>query len=200
MDFLIDFFKNNFENCVWLAVLLVSMCPTLESKIAIPLAMNSSIWGNNSLSPFMTLVITFIGSILPSYLIILFARKLKKKTTGFISSNFFRKYSIKGASIETKPSIFKKYLALAGFVAIPIPLTGVWAGSLIAGFTDLNPNYSFLAISIGALISASAITLICTIFTNSVSYIFIISLVIVILFLFIDLFISIFKKENVKSI
>jgi len=51
MNFLVDFFSNNFENCIWLAIILIAICPTLESKIAIPLAMNTDIWGNNALPP-----------------------------------------------------------------------------------------------------------------------------------------------------
>lgn len=196
MDFVVDFFVDNFQNCIWLVAILIAMCPTLESKIAIPLAMNTSIWGANALSPFVSFLLAFLGSIIPSYLIMLIARKLKSKTTGFISSKLFHKYTIKGSSIESKQSEIKKYLALAGFVAVPLPLTGVWTGSLIAGFTNLNLNYSFLAIAIGGAISAGAITLLCSIFTNSISYIFMISIIIVIAFLFIDLFWSMFKRKK----
>lgn len=199
MDFLADFFVQNFAGCVWLAVILVAMCPTLESKIAIPLAMNTAMWGSSTLSPFIAFLLASLGSILPSYLIILLSRKCKNKATGFISSGIFRKYTIKGSSFENKSSEIKKYLCLAGFVSIPLPLTGVWTGSLIAGMTNLKLNYAFLSISIGGLISAGAMTLLCTIFTNSISYIFIISLIIVILFLFVDLFLSIYKHKKIKS-
>ncbi len=194
MDNIINFFVEHFDNCVWLAVILIAMCPTLESKIAIPFAMNSAIWGNNSLSPFLALIIAFIGAMIPSFLIMLLARKLRGKTTGFISSKFLHHYSTKSAYIEDKQSGFKKYLALAGFVAVPLPLTGVWTGSLIAGLSNLDLKYSFLTITIGTLISTSAITLLCVLLENSISYILIISLIIIILFLFVDLFISLIKK------
>ncbi len=194
MDFIVDFFAEHFENCVWLAVLLIALCPTLESKIAIPFAMNSAIWGNSALSPLSALFISFIGAMLPSILIIILSRKLKGKTTGFISSKFLHRYTTKSAYIESKHSNIKKYLALAGFVAVPLPLTGVWTGSLIAGLSNLDIKFSFLTIAIGTLISTSAITLLCVLFENSISYILIISLIIIIAFLFIDLFISIVKK------
>ena len=196
MDFVIDFFTDNFQNCIWLVAILIAMCPTLESKIAIPLAMNSSIWGDSALPPFLSFLLAFLGSIIPSYLIMFVARKLKSKTTGFISSKLFHKYTIKGSSIESNQSEIKKYLALAGFVAVPLPLTGVWTGSLIAGLSNLNLNYSFLVITFGSAISAGAITLLCSIFTNSISYIFIISLIIVITFLFVDLLLSMLKRKR----
>ncbi len=196
MDFIIDFFVDHFENCVWLAVVLIAICPTLESKIAIPFAMNVSLWGDNALSPILTLFIAFFASLLPSYLIMIIVRKLKGKTTGFISSKFMHRYLTKSAIIENKKSNFKKYLALAGFVAIPLPLTGVWTGSLIAGLSNLDLKFSFLTIAIGTLISTSAITLLCTLFENSISYILIMSLLIIIVFLFVDLFISIIRKYH----
>lgn len=194
-----DFIINNFENCIWLIVLLIAMCPTLESKIAIPLAMNTAFWGNNAYSPLIALILAFIGSILPSLFLILISRKIKSKTAGFVTSNFIQKYKTKSARIENGKSDFKKYLLLACFVAIPIPLTGVWTGSIVAGFTNLDLKYSFISISIGAFISASAITLLCTLFNNSISYILMISIFIIILFLFFELifsFVSHYKKEK----
>lgn len=198
---LIEFFTSNFENCVWLAIILVALCPTLEGKIAIPLAMNVSIWGNNALSPILALLLSFLGAIIPCYPIILLTRNLKNKTTGFLSSNFLQKYYYKSNKIENKSSTFKKYLFLTGFVAVPLPLTGVWSGSLIAGLTNLNIHYSCLSIMIGTIISNIAITILCSIFTNSITYILIISLIIIISFLFIDLILSFIKikKRNQKQ-
>ena len=200
MDFVIDFITNNFENCIWLAVILVAICPTLESKISIPLAMNTIFWGNNAYSPLMSLLLSFIGSILPSLFIMILTRKIKGKTVGFVTSKFLQKYQIKSTMLESENSNLKKYILLTCFVAVPIPLTGVWTGSLIAGFSNLNLKYCFISIVIGAFISASAITLLCTIFTNSISYIFIISLLIIIVFLFFELFLSFLKQIKKKKI
>lgn len=65
MDFILDFFSSNFYNCVWLAVILIAICPTLESKIAIPFAMNTAIWGTHALTPFAAFILSFLGSLLP---------------------------------------------------------------------------------------------------------------------------------------
>lgn len=199
MELIINFFTNNFENCIWLAVLLVAVCPTLESKIAIPLAMNSAFWGNNAYSPLVALVLSFIGSILPSIFIIISTRKIKNKTTGFISSKFIQKYQAKCTEIEHQKSNLKKYLLLSCFVAVPIPLTGVWTGSIIAGLTNLNIKNCFISITIGAFISASAITILCSLFTNSIAYIFMISILIIIVFLFFEMFMSLIKHYKRKK-
>ena len=187
-----DFLTNNFENCVWLAIILVSMIPTLESKIAIPLAMNNEIWGNSAFSPWLAFLLAAVGSLIPSFFIIIIARKLKDRATGFITS----KYIQKSQEINKQESNFKKYLLLTGFVAIPFPLTGVWSGSLIAGFTNLNIKWSFISILLGNIISAGTITLLCCLFSTSLTYILIVSLLIIIVFLFIDLFISMFKTKK----
>ena len=45
------------------------------------------------------------------------------------------------------------YFALMLFVAIPLPITGVWSSSLIAWALGLNRWKSFLAISAGVIIA-----------------------------------------------
>lgn len=195
MNIVLDFLINNFQNCLWLLVILVAMCPALESKIAIPLALNSAFWGSNVLTPFYAFLLSFLASIIPYYFIVFVIRHIKKRTTGFISDKFFYKYSSKVANFQGKPNDLKKYLALTAFVAVPLPLTGVWTGSLIVGLSNLNIHYSFLAVSIGALLSSASITLLCSVFKNSIPYIFMISLFLIILFMSLDLLISMIKRK-----
>ena len=194
-----DFFSSNFYNCVWLAVILIAICPTLESKIAIPFAMNTAIWGTHALTPFAAFILSFLGSLLPCYAIMLIVRKIKSKTSGFVIDKILKKYISKSQNLENYKSNFSKYFTLATFVSVPLPLTGVWSGSLIAGLSNLNINYCFIAITIGSLISAAAITILCTLFENSIAYIFMISLVIIIAFMFVDLFISLIKSKAKKK-
>ncbi|MBQ8908927.1 MAG: small multi-drug export protein [Clostridia bacterium] len=195
MNGITEFLSNNFSSCVWLVVIIVAMIPTLESKIAIPLGMNTAIWGGHALSPFSAFVFAFIGNIIPCYIVMLLVRKIKQHTTMVLHSKFFQKYAIKGAQIERKNN-FSKYLALAGFVSVPIPLTGVWTGSLIGGISNLNIHYSFASIVAGAFVSAGIITILCALFSNSISYIFIFSLTIIIVFMFIDLIVGIIKTRK----
>lgn len=199
MNFILDFFTENFYNCVWLLVVIVAICPTLESKIAIPLAMNTALWGTNALSPFFALILSFLGSLLPSYIIMFIVRKIKSRTSGFIINKYLKKYISKSKNLENHKNNFLKYFMLTAFISVPLPLTGVWAGSLIAGLSNLNINYCFISITIGSLISATAITILCTLYENSITYILMISLVIIILFMFIDLFISLLKPKINKN-
>ena len=97
-----------------------------------------------------------------------------------------------------KTNNFTKYFMLTAFVAIPLPLTGVWSGSLILGLSNLDIKMGIISIIIGAIISAGMISLICNIFSNSISYILIISFIIILVFLFVDLFISLLR-EHIKN-
>ena len=53
-----------------------------------------------------------------------------------------------------------EYLGLLIFVALPLPFTGAWTGSLIAYLFDLEFKRSLFTIFIGVLIAASIMTII----------------------------------------
>ncbi len=59
------------------------------------------------------------------------------------------------ASLMT-PAIF---LGLMLFVALPIPGTGAWSGSLVAALFSLSKKYAFLAVLCGVIICAIIMTL-----------------------------------------
>lgn len=197
MENIASFFSDIFVSNAWLAVLIVAMIPTLESKIALPLGMNYAIWGNGALSPISALIFAFIGSIIPSFFVMIIGRKIKKHTSFCLHSKFFQKYAVKSVQIEKQKS-FKKYLALACFVAIPIPLTGVWSGSLIAGLSNLNPSYSFISIAIGSLISTIIIALLCTIFNHSITVLLFIIFSIILVVMIIDFIMSFIKNKKLS--
>lgn len=202
MNNLITVLSNSFSSCVWLAILLVALCPLLESKIALPLALNSAIWASSTLKPLTAFILSFVGSSLPCFFMIIITRKLKSKTTGFISSKLTNKYQAKANSIS-KFSNFQKYLALCAFSALPLPLTGVWSSSVIAGLTDLKVGKSILSILLGNLLSCGIVMSLCCWFKNSIGNICLISISIVIAFLMIDLIANLiktlYKKVKEKS-
>tara|TARA_A100000164_G_scaffold29969_1_gene23204 strand:+ start:373 stop:570 length:198 start_codon:yes stop_codon:yes gene_type:complete len=51
-----------------------------------------------------------------------------------------------------------KFYGLILFVGIPLPLTGVWTGSLAAYLFGLSKKKSVLAICVGLLISSFIVT------------------------------------------
>lgn len=200
---MLEFFADNFSCCVWLAVLLISLIPTLESKIAIPFGMSVQIFGDLALSPYAACLVGLVGSLLPSIFIILLTRKLKSKTTGVVSDKLFNFVNLKVhkhfEKFDKKSTLIKKCIYLAGFVAIPLPLTGVYTGSIIAGLSNLKIWQGFLSILIGEVFACVGMTLLCTLFENSAFYIFMMALVFVVVLIVANFVIWLFTKIGKKK-
>ena len=201
---MIDFFVDNFSSCVFLAVILMALIPTIESKIAIPFGLSYAIWGEATLSPVVAFLCAYVGSMIPCIFIIIIIRKLKNKTSGFVCDKFLskaeNKYSKRLEKLSSKSKTFYKLSTLALFVAVPLPLTGVYTGSLIAGLSNLKIYQAFIAIAVGEFISCLAITLLCVLFEDSTFLILIASLIILAIFIVFDLiFILVKNKRKLKT-
>lgn len=155
---MLESFAAAFSHCPFLAVFLISLIPGLEARVAIPFALSSLLAA--PLSPWLALLCVYIGSILPIFPVVFFTRKIKNRFfTGFLQDLFSSKLD----KISSTQSKLKKLVLLGGFVAIPLPLTGVWSGSLIAGLTNLKIWQCALAIALGQL-AACGLILAATIF------------------------------------
>lgn len=187
---MINFFVANFSAHMDLAIFLIAMIPTLECRVAIPFGFAFS-----NLAPLKIYLLSFLGSIVPCIPIIFVIKRIKK---GLSNKKFYKdlqnKYQAKIEQLNSKSSLIKKFVYLSLFVAIPLPLTGVWSGSLIAGIVDLPLYYSFISIAIGSMI-ATALMLLCSLlFGGSVIYLLIASLIIVFLVFVITLVKKIKRK------
>ncbi len=130
-----------------LIVFLVSMFPILELRGGMIAAKLLDV------DFFRAFVICYIGNILPLPFILLFIRKIFQ---------FLKKFDKVGKAIEKleirsmrKSENVKKYRfwGLLAFVAIPLPGTGGWTGSLIAALLDMRISFSFPVIALGVLIA-----------------------------------------------
>lgn len=195
---MLEFLSDNFSQCVWLAVLIVSIIPTIESKVAIPFGMASHIWGDNALSPLVSFCVACLGSMLPAILVIIFARFVRNRASGFVYDKFVtkveRKFQRNFDKLSAGTNDLKKCMLLCLFVAVPLPFTGVYSGSLIAGFTNIPIVKSFLAIFVGEIISCSVVSLLCLVFENSTFYVLVVSLVLIGVYLLVNTSLSIVKR------
>lgn len=143
------------ENMIWkiLLVLLVSMVPLIELRGAIPIAIGMDL----GIPEWAVLIIALIGNIIPVPIIYLFARRVLEwgvKSRWKPFKNFCVFCLEKGKKAGDK--LLKKaksgvYFALFLFVAIPIPGTGAWTGTLAASILDLDFKKSMFAIIAGVL-------------------------------------------------
>lgn len=143
---------------IWkiLTVLFISMVPLIELRGAIPVAVGM----NLGLPEWLVLIIAIIGNIIPVPIIFFFARKVlewgnKCKWKPFKQfCNFCLKKGQKGGEkLVKKAGSYGTYFALFLFVAIPLPGTGAWTGTLAASILDLNFKKTMIAIIGGVLVA-----------------------------------------------
>ena len=137
-----------------LVVLIISMIPLVELRGAIPVAIGMDL----GLPEWAVLIIATIGNIIPIPIIYFFARKVlewgsKKKWKPLQQfCNFCLKKGKKGGEkLLKKAGNYGTYFALFLFVAIPIPGTGAWTGTLAASILNLDFKKTMFAIIAGVL-------------------------------------------------
>lgn len=135
-----------------LRVLIAAMIPIIEVKGAIPIGIALG------MNPLHAALMSYLGSVLPAPFIILGARKLLLRLSkiGLFKNTVER---VVKRSSDQYSKQYQKYgaWALFIFVAIPIPGTGVWSGSLISSTINLRFKYGIIAILAGNLIATALI-------------------------------------------
>lgn len=115
-----------------LLTFLVSMVPVIELRGALPIGVGFG------LDPVLALVVSILGNMVPVPFIILFIRKVLDWMKRFDKFRLIaEKLEAKAKKHEGK---IQKYEALGLFflVAIPLPGTGAWTGSLVAALFDIR--------------------------------------------------------------
>ncbi len=131
------------------------MIPLVELRGAIPIAVGMDL----GLPEWLVLIVAIIGNIIPIPLIYFFARKFlnwgaKNKWPPLKKfCNFCLKKGEKAGKKLTSKVKGGVYWALFLFVAVPIPGTGAWTGTLAASILDLNFKKTMFAIIAGIIVA-----------------------------------------------
>lgn len=147
-----------------LFTVLIGAMPIAEVRGAIPIALSAF-----GFSPFKAYVLSVAGNLLPivpAFFLFHFASKfLMKKSKVF--NRFFKKifdytrkkYQVKFQydhhQIRLRP--WFEALTLFLFVAIPLPFTGIWSGTLAAFVFGIPIRRAFLAMTAGVLFSGAIV-------------------------------------------
>lgn len=130
------------------------MVPLIELRGAIPVAIGMDL----GLPEWLVLIVAIIGNIIPVPIIYFFARKVldwgsKRKWKPFKQfCDFCLKKGEKGGEkLLKKAGNYGTYFALFLFVAIPLPGTGAWTGTLAASILKLDFKKTMLAVIAGVL-------------------------------------------------
>lgn len=199
IEFFGRIFSVIFGSNSWLATLIISMFPIIELKGAIPVGVSREFWGENALTEIQAFIFSLIGSCLVVPLIALIFKPIlefMKQTSTFkrVALVIENKVQTSTDKIKTKTqdggsakkTIFKM-LGVFGFVAIPLPLTGVWTGTCIAVCLGLRFWQLVLSVMLGNIVAGFLVTTVCTLFPNFTSVLFLIVLAIVIVLLLVML-------------
>ena len=168
-----------------LAVLLLSIIPIAEARFAIPFGMSMG------LKPIEAFGWAFLGSSLMAPILLiafipLIGALSKTKFFSKIGRFLYDKFEKKSRSLADtvkepqtedgkKPIVTKTELKKIGgtalFVAVPLPLTGVWTGSAVASILKIGFVKSLIGVIIGNAVACGIITLISFLFQDYVTYI-----------------------------
>lgn len=128
-------------------VLFISMLPIVELRGAIPYGVSMG------MSPLHAAVLGIIGGVIPVPFILLLLRPI----LNFLHArDIFRKVieKLTHSTLKNKAKIQRYgFWGIILVVAIPLPGTGVWSGSLAAALMDLRIKRAIPAIFIGNLIA-----------------------------------------------
>lgn len=137
-------------------VFFCSMIPIIELRGAIPMgALFDMPW-------WLTYLLSVLGNMVPVPFILL----LIKAVIGWMSRSkikFFNKIaSFLLKRVEKRRAQIEKYSfwGVCLFVAVPLPVTGAWTGSLVAAMIDMKFWKAFLSCLFGVMIAGVIMTLI----------------------------------------
>jgi len=135
----------------YIMLVIISILPWIELRGAIPLGI--IVFGLDPISVFLVSVLANITVYFPIHLGL---------TYGY---NYFKRFwfieKLVNRIRDRSGSRIKKYglYGLASFVAIPLPVTGAWSGTLIAWLLGLDRKKSFFAIAAGVTVAGIIVTL-----------------------------------------
>lgn len=147
----------------WLVVFIISVCPILECRLGMFTAISLL-----QMNTFVGFIISFLGNILPIPFILLLINKIfewLKKIPGVKKPIIW----LEEKTLKKRDKIDKYGIwGLLIFVAIPLPGTGAWTGSLLASLLHLDRKKSFGVICIGVFCAGIIMTVLSKVFNLAV--------------------------------
>jgi uncharacterized membrane protein len=141
-------FLSNFQLNREFIVLIVSMLPIFELRGAIPLAVL-----HFEMPVLTAFLLSWVGNLIPILPIIYFLEPIRKALSQIkIVDNIFKWFYARTYKRGKKVMRWGA-IGLSLFVAIPLPVTGAWTGSVVAILFGIKPRYAFPAIILGVTIA-----------------------------------------------
>ena len=145
MDFITQWLNGSLSGEFCFTV-LVSMLPVVELRGGIPFGVTAG------LPVWAAFIAAVIGNLIPVPFIIVYIRRIFQwmrrrmpRLNGMVDK-LERKAHLKGRKVQKY-----QYLGLWLFVAVPLPGTGAWTGSLAAAFLGMRLKKAMPAVVLGVL-------------------------------------------------
>lgn len=196
----------------WIATLIISMIPIVELRGAIPFGSATAFWGENALPLWLSFLVSVVGSTFVC-VILTFAFwpifKWLKRTKIFRRLALFieNKLSKNSENIDKKTKDEKsekkifwlKFCGVFAFVAIPLPLTGVWTGTCLGLFLGLSKMHTMLAVIPGNIVAGLIMTIVSYFFADNTLIVLLAFLALVVVFVIYEVIKSLIKKHKAKK-
>lgn len=207
-----ELFVTIFGTQSWLATMIISMIPIVELRGAIPFGSATAFWGENALSLWQSFLVSVFGSTLVCIVLTfcfwpifkwLKSTKVFKKVALFIE----KKLNRNAEGIEKKTQSEKdakkikwlKLIGIFGFVAIPLPLTGVWTGTCLALFIGLSKKETMITVILGNIVAGLLMTMISYFFADNTMIVFYAFFILVGVFIIYEIIKSVIRKVKAKK-
>lgn len=178
----------------YIVTFIISMIPMIEVRGAIPVALKMGI------NPWVAYFFSCVSALVICPILLFFLKPILnalKKTKLFknIAAAIEDSFRDRAKKIENKADTkavdekkkkrldFYKMLGLYIFVAIPLPMTGVWTGSAVAVFLNMSMKKSMLPLILGNF-TAGLIIIVTSLLLGDKSYLV---LVVLLAFMFISI-------------
>lgn len=139
-----------------LVIVLIAALPVLEVRLAVPIALEAF-----KMSVFAGSFFAFLGSVIPAFFIPTLLHWFEgpcrrhvpvcARALDWLAVHVERRYTERYRALGI--------LGLIVFVAVPLPVTGVWTGSLAAWLFRMKKRHAIPAIMVGSAISTIIVTL-----------------------------------------
>ena len=151
---LMQWFQGS-ETGAILWTMLVSMVPVIELRGGLPIGVAMG------LDPVVALCASIIGNLIPVPFIIIYIRRIfhwLRSRSGWLDE----KVTWLENRAHLKSDVVTKYgfIGLCVLVAIPLPGTGAWTGSLVAAILDMRLKRAIPSIALGVVIAGLIVSII----------------------------------------
>ena len=142
----------NLEEALW--VFLISAAPIVELRLAIPIAINEY-----NIDWYYAFLICFVGNLLPVPFLLRYLGPLSELLSKINVFHSLIQWVFKYT--RRRGGLVEKYgrLGLILLVAIPLPGTGAWTGSIVAFLLGVDFKSAFYCILVGVIIAGVIVTI-----------------------------------------